>query len=279
VTRLLAIFIACWTLVANGQQIESLKRELRNPTSSTILVAAHRATHNFYPENSLKAIQESIRIGVDIIEIDVKVSTDGVPFLMHDERLDRTTTGKGNAESFTWAELQGLFIVNKGKRTSLKIPSLEEALTLARHKILVDLDLKTNKIEAVIDIVKKTETEDIVLFFDSDYEILSKVQKANKDFMVMPRAYSSEQTDSLIAAFDPPVVHIDFSFYNKEVTQMIQSSLARVWINALGDFDLEIARGKEKHALKKLLEYGANIIQTDEPLLLLKALREQELHQ
>lgn len=277
-TRLLTIFLTCWTVVASGQQIESLKRELRNPTSSTILVASHRATHNFYPENSLKAIQESIRIGVDIIEIDVKVSTDGVPFLMHDGRLDRTTTGKGNAESFTWAELQTLFIVNKGKKTSLKIPSLEEALTMAHNNILVDLDLKTDKIDAVIDVVKKTETEDIVLFFDSDYEILSKVQQASKDFMIMPRAHTIEQTDSLIGAFDPPVVHIDFSFYNAETTQMIQSSLARVWINALGDFDLEIARGKEKHALKKLLEYGANIIQTDEPLLLLKALREQELH-
>ena len=132
--------------------------------------------------------------------------------------------------------------------------------------------------EPVIDVVKKTETEDIVLFFDSDYQILSKVQKANKDFMIMPRAYSIEQTDSLIAAFDPAVVHIDFSFYNTDVTQMIQSSRARVWINALGDPDLEIAKGKEKHALKKLLEFGANIIQTDEPLLLLKALREQELH-
>lgn len=197
---------------------------------------------------------------------------------MHDARLDRTTTGKGNPESFSWAELQGFFIVNKGKKTSLKIPSLEEALTLARDKILVDLDLKTDKIQAIIDIVKKTDTEDIVLFFDSDYGLLSKVQQANNDFMIMPRAYSLQQTDSLISVFDPPVVHIDFSFYNAETTQLIQSSVARVWLNALGDIDIEIGKGKEKHALKKLLEYGANIIQTDEPLLLLKSLREQGLH-
>ena len=266
------------SIVASAQQIEALRRDLLEPTSATVLVAAHRGVHNFYPENSLKAIQESIRIGVDIVEIDVKVSKDGIPFLMHDAKLDRTTTGKGDAESLTWPELQQLFIVNKGKKTSLKIPTLEEALVIARDKILVDLDIKTDNIEAVVNVIKKTETTDIVLFFDSNYALLAKVQQINKNFLIMPRAHNPTQADSLISVFDPPVVHIDFSFYDHETTQMIKSSFARVWINSLGDPDIDLAKGKTKHALKKLLENGANILQTDEPALLLKALREQSLH-
>lgn len=226
----------------------------------------------------MKAIQESIRIGVDIIEIDVKVSKDGIPFLMHDRTMDRTTTGKGDPEEFTWAELQQFFIVDKGKRTSLKIPSLEEALNLADGHILVDLDLKTDRIDKVIEIVRKTNTKEIVFFFETDYSILLHVQNADKDFMIMPRAHSVAQADSAITLFDPPVVHIDFSFYTPECVRLIQSSYARIWINALGDSDKEIAAGKERRALKKLLEYGANVIQTDEPELLLKALKQQGLH-
>lgn len=264
--------------LVHGQQSETIRRNLLDASSNIVLVAAHRGAHKSFPENSLKAIQEAIRLGVDIVEIDVKVSKDGIPFLMHDAKLDRTTTGKGDPELLTWSELQQLFLVDKGRRTSLKIPTLQEALTLASNKIMVDLDLKTEKIDKVVEVVKKTDTDDIVLFFDSDYALLAQVHKSDKDYMIMPRAHSIEQADSVIGIFDPPVVHIDFSFYTDECVQMIQSSFARTWINALGDLDENIAKGREKHALKKLLEHGANVIQTDEPQLLLKALREQGLH-
>jgi len=242
------------------------------------MVAAHRAVHHVYPENSLQAIQESIKIGVDIIEIDVKVSKDGVPFLMHDHKIDRTTTGKGVAEEFTWEELQQFFIVDKGKKTKLKIPALRDALEIAYGKIMIDLDLKTENINEVIKVVNKTNSKDFVVFFDSDYKILSGVQLADKDFMIMPRAHSIQEADSAINLFDPPVVHVDFSFYTDECVETIQSSSARVWINALGDPDKDLREGKEKRALKNLLEHGANIIQTDEPELLLAALRKRGLH-
>ena len=65
-----------------------------------------------------RLFETSIKLGVDIIEIDVKVSKDGVPFLMHDHTMDRTTTGKGDPEEFTWEELQQFFIVDKGKKTT-----------------------------------------------------------------------------------------------------------------------------------------------------------------
>jgi glycerophosphoryl diester phosphodiesterase len=266
-------------LTAYGQQTaDAIRRTFLDANAGTVLVASHRATHNVYPENSLEAIEESINIGVDIIEIDVKVSKDGIPFLMHDHTMDRTTTGKGDPEEFTWEELQQFFIVDKGKLTTLRIPSLEDALELAYGKIMVDLDLKTDKVEKVIGVVNKTDTKDIVFFFDSDYNILSRVNAADKDFMIMPRAYSVEQSDSAILLFDPPVVHIDFSFYTPQCVRSIQNSFARIWINALGDTDRDIKSGKEKRALKKLLQYGANVIQTDEPHLLLQALREKGLH-
>jgi glycerophosphoryl diester phosphodiesterase len=259
--------------IAWGQQrADAIRRTFLDASSREILVASHRATHNVYPENSLKAIQESIRLGVDIIEIDVKVSSDGIPFRMHDRTMDRTTTGKGDPEELTWEELQKLSILNKGKKTSYKIPSLEEALELADGKIIVDLDLKTDRLDRIMEVVKRLDMKESVFFFDSDYDALSRIQSANKDFMIMPRAYSVGQADTAILMFDPPVVHIDFSFYNTECAQLIRNSNARIWINSLGDCDRELRAGKTRRVLKKLLGNGATIIQTDEPELLLKAL-------
>jgi len=259
--------------VATAQRADAIRRTFLDASSDEILVASHRAAHHVYPENSLKAIQAAIDLGVDIIEIDVKVSKDGIPFLMHDRTMDRTTNGKGDPEELTWDELQHLSIVDKGKKTSYKIPSLEAALELADGKILVDLDLKTDRVDKIMAVVKRLDMKESVFFFDSDYDVLSRIKAADHDFMIMPRAYSVGQADSAIMMFDPPVVHIDFSFYSTECVQLIKNSYARVWINALGDYDKELKAGKTKQALKKLLYEGASVIQTDEPELLLKALK------
>lgn len=266
------LLVAIGFLASAQQRADAIRRLFLDATSREVLVASHRATHHLYPENSLKAIQASIDLGVDIIEIDVKVSKDGIPFLMHDRTMDRTTTGKGDPELLTWEELQQLSIVDKEKKTSYKIPSLEDALEMADGKILVDLDLKTDRVDRVMEVVKRLDMKETVFFFDSDYEVLSRIQSVDRDFMIMPRAYSASQADSAIKMFDPPVVHIDFNFYTTECVQLIRNSNARAWINALGEYDKEIRAGKAKQALRKLLANGATIIQTDEPELLLMAL-------
>lgn len=78
--------------------------------------------------------------------------------------------------------------------------------------------------------------------------------------------------DSALVRFKPEVVHIDSKFYTPEVTRLIKSNKARVWINALGVPDSKIRAGKVDEALDELLKNGANIIQTDEPERLLKVL-------
>ncbi len=267
-------FLLLTFFVAFGQRAEELRKNLLAPSSS-VMVAAHRGAHAIHPENSIGAIQESIRLGVDIAEIDVKVSKDGIPFLMHDRTMDRTTNGKGDPELLTWEELQRFSIVDKGKQTHLKIPSLEEALNAASGRILVDLDLKTERISDIVRIVKKTNTSDIVLFFDSDYATLSAVKNANKDFFIMPRVYSINEIDSVVTLFNPVIVHVDFDCYSRESAALIKGSPARIWINALGEPDKDFRKGKIESSLDKLLRYGADIIQTDEPELLLKILTKE----
>jgi glycerophosphoryl diester phosphodiesterase len=70
--------------------------------------AAHRGAGNLAPENTLAAMRVGQARGYRMVEFDVKLSGDGVPFLLHDDTLDRTTDGSGRADALTWSELAKL---------------------------------------------------------------------------------------------------------------------------------------------------------------------------
>src|SRR6202051_2859373 len=72
------------------------------------LYIAHRGAGKLAPENTLAAMRAGYALGYRMVEFDVKLSGDGVPFLLHDDTLDRTTSGHGRADALTWAELSKL---------------------------------------------------------------------------------------------------------------------------------------------------------------------------
>ncbi len=266
------------SVVCAQHPVDEIRNQFLDANSKYVLVAAHRAAHNHYPENSLPAIQDAIDMGVDIVELDVKVTKDGVPVLMHDRTIDRTTNGSGKPSDYTLSEIRKFRLLHNGNITDEKIPTFEEVLKLVKGKVLVDIDIKTDQLDPIIHVIKKLECEDHVFWFDSDYEGLQHIIDVDPDFMLMPRAYSYEMADSAIVRFHPEVIHIDFSFYTQEVSALIKSNHGRVWINALGKYDELLDAGDEKKALNDLLRNGANIIQTDQPEILLRALKKRKLH-
>ncbi len=273
------LLISVYASLVFGQKgVDQIRAELLNSESNIVLVAAHRAAHLKHPENSIPAIKAAIAMGVDILELDVKVTKDGIPILMHDRTIDRTTTGTGEPSEFTYKELKKLRLIHNGDTTREKIPSFKQALKLAKGKALIDIDIKTDKLDPIIAEIKRQKLEDHVFWFDNDYEALDYVESIDKDFMLMPRAYSYEMADSAITQFQPELIHIDFSFYDKDVMELIKTHRARVWINALGKPDTLLAEGKVDEALEALLKHGANVIQTDQPAKLIEALEKRTLH-
>jgi glycerophosphoryl diester phosphodiesterase len=71
-------------------------------------LCAHRGAGKLAPENTLAAFRLGYAHGYRMAEFDVKLSADGVPFLLHDDTLDRTTNGRGRADAHTWRELAQL---------------------------------------------------------------------------------------------------------------------------------------------------------------------------
>ncbi len=270
------LFIMPLALFGQGD-LQRVKQEFLNPKSEYVLVAAHRACHNQAPENSLLAIENAIHKGIDIIEIDVRMTKDNVPVLMHDGTIDRTTTASGNIEEIEYKDLKNVFLKDGQEDNQLLVPTLQEALEIAYGKIMIDLDMKTDRTEAVIDAVRATHTERQVFFFDSDYDVLRTIIKKDGSFMIMPRAYSLKQLKKAIREFNPPVVHIDPGFYSEKTVRYAKKHHTRIWINALGDTDVALGQHNES-PLKNLVKGGANIIQTDEPEKLLLYLKNSGLH-
>lgn len=104
------------------------------------LVIAHRGNRVAAPENTLESLTQAMELGADALEFDVRVSRDGVPVVMHDPDLDRTTSGHGLVDSYSFAELRtldaGARAASSGGKRFL-IPSLEEVLDRFRETPLV----------------------------------------------------------------------------------------------------------------------------------------------
>jgi len=106
---------------------------------------AHRGAGRHAPENTLAALRHGAERGYRAFEVDAKLSADGVPFLLHDTTLDRTTTEHGRASDRPWAELQGLDAGawHHSEHAFEPIPSLEQAWTwCAQQGLALNIEIK-----------------------------------------------------------------------------------------------------------------------------------------
>ena len=130
-------------------------RAAGSSTSATVLLAAgegtivvaHRGDAVMAPENTLPAIAAAVAADADVIELDVQLSADGIPVIMHDWTVDRTTDGTGPTWTLSAAELAVLdasaAIENADTLHHVGVPTLAQALeALAATRSVVMLELK-----------------------------------------------------------------------------------------------------------------------------------------
>lgn len=259
-----------------------VKKHLTDPGDEMILVAAHRAMHTRYPENSLAAITDAIAHGVDIVEIDVRVSKDGTPVLMHNETVDHISTGSGKVKKIRLSELRTFRLRDdQGKVTRHRIPTLEEALNLGKDKIVFDIDLKVNTrdLKKVAAVVKKCDAVNSVFFYDSEYDKIRRVERLLPGVLRMTKVHNDSRAKKYLGALLPDIVHLGNSAVDREISfiETVQRDYRLpVFANALGDIDE--AALEDVQAYDSLVEKKVNIIQTDVPVLLLRYLRQKNKH-
>lgn len=273
-----AVALACSAVPASATpvcgptpRIAALQRAWAHPRGP-ILIASHRGGHLKVPENSLAAIDEAVAAGADVVEVDVQVSADGVPFILHDRTLERTTNGTGRAADKTYAEVRKLRL--KGGDTPP--PTLLELLIHSCGRVLVDLDMKTERFAPVVAIVQGLDMVDQVMLFDANSGLLRAAREIEPKLQVMTRLTAKVTLDSINQGLAPVrIVHGDTESINPAARDAIRQMPARIWENALGELDTLMAAGSPKAcpALKSMQALGVNAIQTDRPALLRAYLR------
>ena len=293
-TSLFLMILLLSVQLSAQSRIDTLTQALKYPSHEGIMVIAHRGDWRNAPENSLQAIQNCIDMGVDMVEIDVRMTKDSVLVLMHDETLDRTTTGIGEVSQWTLDSLQTLNLRNGlGRPTHHRVPTLEEALSLAQGQILVNLDKCYAYFDQVYEILQKTTTVDHVVMKGK-----VSVNQVKEDFghyleqvFFMPIIVLHEpDAVQTIAAYQKELSPIAYEFVFKDEESPIidqfeelRQTGASIWVNTLwaslnAGYEDDQAFHHSDSIYGWYIRKGVNMLQTDRPALLLKYLRQKGLH-
>jgi glycerophosphoryl diester phosphodiesterase len=130
-------------------------------------VIAHRGNSGPLPENTLVAIESAIGLGVDMVEVDIRLTGDGVPILMHHDRVDRTTSGTGPVSGLTWDEIKALDGGSwRGPEfADQTVQSLEEVLDSTRGRVALNLDIQVPEaaVPTVLAVIEADSSSNVVI--------------------------------------------------------------------------------------------------------------------
>lgn len=260
-----------------------------------MIVDAHRGDWRNFPENSLEAIDNAIKMGVDIVELDVKKTKDGELILMHDRTLDRTTTGKGLVSENTLSDIRKLNLRNGCNiRTIHKVPTLEEALLHAKGKIMINLDQADLYFDQIYELMKKTGTTKQIIMKGRKpvAEVKKQFGSYLEDVIYMPIvdldvAGAEKQIEAFIKDMSPVAFELLFVKDTNLIPKKLATTLngrSLIWYNTLwdtmaGGHDDDMSLQNPDSGYGYLIDtLGCRIIQTDRPAYLLDYLRKRKLH-
>ena len=123
---------------------------VNNIPDSELLIVAHRGFGNYAPDNSKSAVKIAIDSGMDGVDLDGQMTSDGELVIFHDPKLDRLTNGSGPLKDKTLAELRQLDMGYKfdEKYTGEKISTYEEILQLVDGRLIVFVELKVSTVDS-----------------------------------------------------------------------------------------------------------------------------------
>lgn len=268
-------------------------RQFDFPTTNYVMVGAHRAGgfKHGAPENSLRAIQHALDLGVDIIEIDVRLTLDYKLVVIHDKTLERTTNGRGKVSHHKLKEIKKLFLKDaNGNLTTERVPTLKEALAYIGDKAIVFVDKAEFLLGYISPILVETKTVRNALFMDfiAYEEAVDKYKGLLKYSYYVPGVHDSNpDLENYISEFkmglnpNPSSFAFWFKNENSKALSLIKNASNNkipVWVNTTSNNQCaghtdEVSMSNPDNGWGWVLNKGANIIFTDEPKALIDYLK------
>ena len=241
-------------------------------------VSAHRGgTYPGYPENCLETMQRVARYGVSCFEIDIRETVDGKLVLLHDSRVDRTTTGTGLLEKKTYSELEKLRLRGlNGKPTHFKIPLFSTVLQWAKaHDFILMLDRKKPVLwRAIVGAVESQNAENQCVIITYNAEEAQRVHHTYPHLFLSVPMRNEQEFRWMMESGIPHGLMLAFtgtrlsptSLYGKIHDQGIPTQLG-----TLGNLD-KSAAARGDAIYEKYIRDGIDILATDRPIEVARAL-------
>ncbi len=227
--------------------------------------ACHRGASRYAPENTLPAFAKAHRLGADFVEFDVRPSCEGHYYLLHDSRLDRTTTGKGSireASDETIAKLDaGSWFANRFAGTH--VPTLDAFLDAVPKGQGLYFDAKDIPPSALAAALKSHGlVEQAIVYQGAGY--LAELRQVDADIRRMPPASSIEQVTRLAEKVKPFAVDTPWRALSQAYIDHCHAAGVQVFSDAPGSANLD--------SYRQAMAWGIDLIQTDFPLRYWRAL-------
>ena len=209
------------------------------------LAASHRGHSIEYPENTLEAYRKAIDLGIDMIECDVNITSDGKLVMMHDATLDRTTSGTGRVSASTWEEIQRLDAGRKFKPefSGVRVPSTEATLLLYKESgILSCFEVKggdadeSNRIAlGLVNLFIKYDMLEKAFMASYHHEALHQAKAKCPELLLAPERLPDDAPpdakDAVRQAklFPAPVLQHQYTVLTTEVVLALHENDIAVW--------------------------------------------------
>ncbi len=294
-----------------ANRAEAIAAQIHDPESKYVVVTCHRGDWRNFPENSIPAIESIIRMGADIMELDLKMTADSVLVLSHDGTVTRCTNfssvfkgepGKSaRVKDLTLAEIKSLSLKRAHNVTidTLRMPTLREALLCCKDRICVNVDQGYEYYDQVLAITEELGvTDQILIKGKKPIEVVAAHEAAYEhNMMYMPivdiqRPAGIELFNSYLEQGVVPLAY-EVCWQNnddgafEDACRKILDQGSKIWVNTIwaslcggygNDDDAAFMAKDPGEVYQQYLDKGVSMIQTDRPELLINWLTKKGRH-
>lgn len=292
----LTILLCCYLLLQfyplsiHEKETKFIKDDIENP-----LVIAHGGAKKLYPENTILAFEKSIEMGVDAIEMDVRLSADNVLCTIHDEDISKYTNHKGKVQDYTYDELSffnfGYNFKNLNDEYAYRFVSdgkliparIDELFKQYGSSIYYVLEIKEEDergkqaAKSIYDLIVRYDLVDYCIVASFDYDTMQYFQSINQADITCVMDYKQSK-DFVVASYigydfikTYPMDGVMFPLIERDIPLDDWYLIHKIHRHIMFAFYWTI---DDEKTMRELIGKQADGIITDRPDLLLEILNE-----
>jgi glycerophosphoryl diester phosphodiesterase len=234
--------------------------------TSRVKVAHHRGSSRYAPENTLPAYEKAIRLGADFVEFDIRTTRDGIPVLLHDGQLNRTTSARGPIRGHDSAEVTRLDAGAWFGRpfAGTPVPTLDQFFETVGRKVELYVDAKDIAPEALVDALRARNLIDRSVVYQSP-GYLARLRAIEPRLRRMPPLSDASQIDPLVDRLEPYAFDTRWGILSKSLIERCHARGVKVFSDSIG-------LNESAASYRRAILDGIDLIQTDHPIRVLRTI-------